>query len=104
MPSIPPPSSSIPLPVAPTASSPPLFHFPCAEGIPYISQQHQQVICHSKHAKHALDPPSLWRTPTAATTLASSSTTTTFNHTIYSNLPADIAARVAALLPLFRPM
>ena len=52
----------------------------------------------------ALDPPSLQRTPAAATTLALSFTTTTFNGTIYSNLPADIAARVAALSPLFRPV
>ena len=104
MPSTPPPPP-IPPPAAPTPSPPPLPHFPSAAGIPYISQQHQQVIHHSEHALCALDPPSLWRTPVAAaTTSALFSTTTTFNGTIYSNLPADIAARVAALPPLFRHM
>ncbi|KAH9983646.1 hypothetical protein BJV74DRAFT_886649 [Russula compacta] len=110
MPSTPP--SHIPPPVAPSPPPPPPPPPPAAAaaaaaaGIPSIFQQHQQVTCHSEYALHALDPPSLWRTPAAAaaTSASSSSSTITFNGTTYSNLPADITARVAALPPLLRSL
>ena len=95
---LPPPS---PPPIPPPVAPPP---FPSAAGISNILQQHQQVTCHSECALHALDPPSLQRTPAAAATSASFSFTTIYNGITYSNLPADIAARVAALPPLLRPL